>query len=68
MNDRLLTMGADIWLLPGVSLSMNFELASSRENFDTLQTSIVLLLGVSPSVNFQAASGREKFVTLQTSK
>ena len=43
-------MGADKWLLPGVTPSMNFEVAILRENFVTLLTSKVLLPGVSLNV------------------
>ena len=39
-------MGANVWLLPGVSPSMKFEFPSSRENFVTLQTYKVLIPGV----------------------
>jgi hypothetical protein len=46
-------MGADIWLLPGVTPGMTFEVASCREHFVTLQTSIVLLPGVSLQVCLQ---------------
>ena len=46
-------MGADIWLLPGVTPGMTFEFAGGRESFVTLQTSIVLLPSVSIQVCLQ---------------
>ena len=45
-------MGADIWLLTGVTPGMIMEAEGGREHFVTLQASIVLLPGVSLQVCF----------------
>ena len=53
LTKRLLTMGADMGLLPGVSPSMKFQVAGSGEDFITLATPIVFLPGVNLQVFLQ---------------